>query len=97
MHPALGRNLSLLPPHIWQNSARFGKISVLKIAIFGGCHLCPILIFCLPRWEQVADYNLEDTCMSFIELQPQEDVLLSSSPVSCLGHCSGHALRCCLC
>lgn len=97
MHLALGGNLSLLPPHIWQNSARFGGISVLKTDISDGCYPCPILIFRLPRWEQVAGYNLEDACMSFIELQPQEDVLLSSSPASCLGHCSSHALRCRLC
>lgn len=95
MRPARGRNLSLLPPHIWQNSAKFGGIDVLKMDISDGCHLCPILIFCLLRWEQVAGYNLEDASMSFTELQPPEDVLLSSSPVSCLGHYSGHALRCC--
>ena len=69
---------------------------VLKMGICDGCHLCPVLIFYLLSWEQVAGSNSKDACMSFAELQPQEDVLLSS-PVSCLGHCSGRAIRCCHC
>lgn len=81
MLPALGTKLRLLPPRHWQDSAKFGVIGVLKMGISDGCHLCPVLIFCLLSWEQVAGYNSKDACMSFTELQPQEDVLLSSSPM----------------
>lgn len=74
----------MLPP--CHNSAKFAVIDVLRPYTSDGRPPCPVSIFCLLSWEQVAGYNLKDARMSFTELQPQEGVLLSSSPVSCLGH-----------
>lgn len=95
--PAPGRELGLFPPHHGQHSAKVGATDVLEMGISGGSHLCPLLIFCVLSWEQVAGCNSKDACASFTELQPREDALLSSCPVRHLGRRSGHAVRCCDC
>lgn len=62
-------SLSVASPSL-QDSAKFGVIDVLRMDISDGCHLCPVLIFYLLSWEQVAGYNSKDAHMSFTELQP---------------------------